>query len=414
MKLNSSTLVLFACQLPAIIFSIAVSRVMIQGYWPDFDHDFNAAGLVVGVLAAGGAGWRSSTADGTYINASTTPWRAMIHHFSAPLLIAWLSLALCGAILLTGPLGDNPGGAPVWTLIVSSFVWVFFSVIMGTGIGFILRGRGLLSALLSAVIAIACIIVSHLHQSYATLAPAVFTWSDGSTVNQRPSAQFLWLSVAVALFMGIVILVLAVSRTRWLTLTSSLIGSTLVLSALGALIAPAGQALVPRTPNGELRCTHESRGSRLCGWPEELVVIRNLDSHWDEITAAAQSIGAPLPQGTTYTEGLSGLPGDHGYFTVHRLTLAETDVVTIISEAILAATKNHTLSHDQPLFYDVNAGIAVAEVIYPDRPDTNFTPDSDAVQRWVDAVGSHALNKLRRPTEEIIDGKNPDLPWAVF
>lgn len=411
MRLSYRTLIMLLAQVPSLVLAVGCARFMAPGYWPDFDHDLTSVSLLVGILAAGAAAWRATAADATFFTASTTPLRAAVHHFGPPVLTAWTGLALSTAILLTGPLGEDPGGSSTWTIALAAIVWSTFSAILGAAIGIALRGRGLLATLLAVLLTVACIVVSRVHAHLVTLTPVVFTWADGSTVNGRPDPRFLWTGIGAAVILAAVIIIVTVSRSRWRQTTAVVATTVIGASVLAAILSPAGPSLQPRSTNVALVCTPESRSARICGWPEEEITIRGLSPHWDEVTAAAETLGAPIPHGTTYSEGLGGLAGDHGQFTLRSL-MGPGDVTSeIIADAIQVRSGSEFENGVETLFYPENVGITVQEVLFPDAPDNQWTKESDLVRKWVEQVRADAIAQLREPTERYLHREEPHPPW---
>ena len=412
MKPTVRTLLTATFQTPAMVLSAGCVGLMPEGYWPEFDRGLNTVGILVGILAAGASAWRATATDATFLTASTSPPRAAVHHFATPVAIAWVMLAANTAILMCGPLGENPGGAPTWSLIIATICWVSLAAVLGTAIGIALRGRGLLAALIAAITALACLAVSRLHATVSTLAPVLFTWAgEDSTVNMRPEPRFLWACVGCAAVVCAVIIAVTVSRTRWQGVTTVVIATVAGVSLIAAITAPAGAALRPRGTDVDVVCTPVSRGARICGWPEEEIGIRALSPRWDEVTAAAEALGAPIPRGTTYSDGLAGLPGDHHTFVMRRIYEPGDITVDIISESLQAHRAPEPDFDPIRSVYADNVGIAVQELLFPETSDHTWTMESEMVRNWVGHVGPDAIGQLRGPTARYLHGVEPNPPW---
>lgn len=417
MRPTVRTLLTAAFQAPAMVLSAGCAGLMLPGYWPEFDDDFTAIGVLVGILAAGASAWRATATDATFLTASTSPARAAIHHFATPVAIAWAMLAANTAILSTGPLGENPGGAPTWGLLPATICWVTLAAVLGTAIGTALRRRGLLAALVAVLIALACLAVSRLHATVATLAPVLFTWAgEDSTVNMRPEPRLLWTCIGCAVVTCVVLIAVTVSRVRWRGAAAVVIATVAGVSLIAAVTAPAGAALRPRGTDVDVVCTPVSRGARICGWPEEAIGIRALSPHWDEVTAAAETLGAPIPHGTTYSDGLAGLPGDHRTFTLTNMIGPGEATIDIITKTIRARGGPEPLDGTMRLFYPENVGIAVQEALFPDPHDRSWlfgygTEETEMVRNWVGRVGTDAIGELRGPTDRYLHGAEPNPPW---
>lgn len=306
----------------------------IAGSWPEATAICAVVAATTGVLLASATAWDAGSQDATFL-CSTSTSRARTATLLVGPALAWgLASILIGFMILAGFVYTAPvGGSPWFLVIISSLVWVVFCVVLGAGLGVLIRRR-LFAALLAALLSLAlCVVSARADSTPVSLRFLFFPGKGYELIARQPRIALVAISILMVTALSACVLAGLTRHHPAPRYTALSLLAVITVAAIGsAAVGPHGTR-TRDTTEASASCTQNANEQRYCSWPEDTALVVAADAHWQEFTQVLVDAGIPALTGTY------GQPGsEHATELSHTVT-SPAALYTRVYEAQAAALR---------------------------------------------------------------------------